>query len=69
MTAARLGDRLLWASFWMVATLLPALVLACLIGDLRAFAVARGSAELVRLVVLWRQLEVTHRPFGGFSPD
>lgn len=65
MTAARLGDRLLRASGWMVAALVPALALAWLIGDLRAFALARGTAELVRLVVLWRQLGPAHRPLGG----
>lgn len=65
MIAARLAEQLLRATGWMVATLLPALALAWLIGDLRAFAVARGLAELVRLLVLWRQLGATRRPFGG----
>ena len=63
MIAARQTAQLLWATGWMVATLLPALALAWLVGDLRAFAVARGLAELVRLAVLWQLLGTVHQPF------
>ena len=65
MIAARLAEQLLRATGWMVATLLLALALAWLIGDLRAFAVARGLAELVRLAVLWQLLGRAHRPVGN----
>jgi O-antigen/teichoic acid export membrane protein len=64
MIAARLTAQLLWASGWMVATLLAALAVAWLVGDLRAFAVARGLAELVRLAVLWQLLGRAHQPLG-----
>ncbi len=64
MTVARLGDRLLMAGLWMVAWLLPGLLLAWLAGDLRLFALARGLAELVRVVALWRGLPPPLRPFG-----
>ena len=64
MIAARQTAQLLWTTGWMVATLLPALALAWLIGDLRAFAVARGLAELVRLVVLWQLFDRSHRLVG-----
>jgi O-antigen/teichoic acid export membrane protein len=63
MAAGRLGDRLVLANGWMLATLLLSLALAWWLADPRAFAVARGTAELVRLVALWRLLPKPLRPF------
>lgn len=63
MAAGRLGDRLVLANGWMLATLLLSLALAWWLADPRAFAVARGTAELVRLVALWRLLPAPLRPF------
>ncbi|MEZ5862686.1 MAG: oligosaccharide flippase family protein [Geminicoccaceae bacterium] len=63
MTAARLGDRQFWAALWMVGSLVPGLALAWWGGDLRLFALARGLAELVRVVALWRGLPPGLRPF------
>lgn len=64
MTVARLGDRLVVAGLWMVAWLLPGLLLAWSMGDLRLFALARGTAELARVIALWRGLPPALRPFG-----
>ena len=63
MVAGRLGDRLLLANAWMLATLVVALAVAWWLADLRAFAIARGLAELVRLVALWWLLPQPLRPF------
>lgn len=63
MAAGRLGRRLVWANGWMILTLLLSLALAWWLADPRAFAVARGTAELVRLVALWRLLPQPLRPF------
>jgi O-antigen/teichoic acid export membrane protein len=62
MVAGRLGSRLLRANAWMLATLVTALAVAWWLADLRAFAVARGLAELVRLAALWRLLPQPLRP-------
>ncbi len=69
MTAARLGDRQLRAALWMVAALVPGLALAWWAGDLRLFALARGMAELVRAVALWRGLLSALRPFSAPPPS
>jgi O-antigen/teichoic acid export membrane protein len=68
MAAGRLGDRLVLANGWMLTTLLPSLGLAWWLGDLRAFAVARGIAELVRLLALWRLLPAPLCPIGRRQP-
>jgi O-antigen/teichoic acid export membrane protein len=64
LTAARRGDRLLLANGWMLAALVPGLALAWAIGDLRAFALARGLAESVRVVALLPRLGVARRTFA-----
>lgn len=63
MTAARLGDRQLRAALWTVASLVPGLALAWWSEDLRLFALARGAAELVRVLALWHGLPPALRPF------
>ncbi len=63
MAAGRLGRWLAWANGWMLLALLLSLALAWWLADPRAFAVARGTAELVRLVALWRLLPQPLRPF------
>ena len=69
MTAARLGDRQLRAALWLVAALVPGLALAWWFGDLRLFALARGLAELVRVVALWRGLPPALRPLSARHPS
>ena len=63
MTAARQGDRLLWANLWMIVVYAAGLAVAWQLQALWAFALARGLAELVRLVALWHHLPRALRPF------
>ena len=62
LAAAREGDRLLMANLWMAASFALGLTVAWQIETLWAFALARGSAELVRLVALWRLMPAALRP-------
>ncbi len=60
--------RVLTGNLAMLAVLLPALAVAAWIGDLRAFAAARGLAEAARLLTLHRAvkgpLAAAAKPFG-----
>jgi O-antigen/teichoic acid export membrane protein len=68
MAAGRLGDWLVVANSWLLGTHVVALGVAWWLSDLRAFALARGMAELVRLVVLWRLLPAPLRPSDQLLP-
>jgi len=63
LTAAREGDRLLAANLWMALAFAAGLAAAWQLETLWAFALARGAAELVRFVALWRLLPSAVRPF------
>jgi O-antigen/teichoic acid export membrane protein len=63
LTAAREGDRLLLANLWTTLAFAAGLAAAWQIETLWSFALARGTAEMVRLVALWRLMPGAVRPF------
>lgn len=68
MAAGRAGDRLLQANLWTVLGFAAALAVAWRVETLWAFALARGLAEGLRLVLLWHHLPSGFRPsYPSFS--
>lgn len=67
LAAARREPHLLLANAVMFATLLPGLAFAVLIGTLEAFACARVTAELVRLLALIAGLRLDLPPSHSYT--
>lgn len=68
MTAARQGDRLLLANLWMGLALAVGLGMAWASPSLTAFALARGLAEVVRVLALALSLPPERRPWRQKCP-